>query len=98
MQDRRTLESTHVEHHAEQDRDAPADLGGRPKRRSPNSAKTLKPATAERLLSKLTKEGLITSREQDGAFGHHLTSAATGRSGLKHRAAPVQPQSLQSGV
>ena len=44
---------------------------------------TMKPMTAERLLGKLTKEGLITSREQDGAVEHHLTPAGYQAIGLK---------------
>jgi hypothetical protein len=35
----------------------------------------MKATTAERLLGKLTNDGLITSHEQDGAVGHHLTPA-----------------------
>ena len=34
---------------------------------------SMKPTAAERLLGKLTKEGLIASLEQDGAVRHHLT-------------------------
>ncbi len=44
---------------------------------------TIKATTAERLLGKLTKEGLITSREQDRAFEHHLTPAGYRAIGLK---------------
>jgi hypothetical protein len=50
---------------------------------------TIKATTAERLLGKLTKEGLITSREQDGAVEHHLTPAGYRAIGLK---APRRPR------
>ena len=39
--------------------------------------------TAERLLGKLTKEGLITAREHDGATGHHLTPGGHRAIGLE---------------
>jgi hypothetical protein len=50
---------------------------------------TMKAATAQRLLGKLTKEGLITSCEQDGAVEHHLTPAGYRAVGLK---APRRPR------
>jgi hypothetical protein len=43
----------------------------------------MRAATAERLLEKLTKVGLITSREQDGALEHHPTPAGYRAIGLK---------------
>ncbi len=42
-----------------------------------------KATTAERLVGKLTEEGLITSREQDGATEHHITPAGYRAIGLK---------------
>ncbi len=45
---------------------------------------TIKATTAERLLGKLIKEGLIASREQDGAVEHHLMLAG-------YRAIPLKP-------
>ncbi len=44
---------------------------------------TMKAATAERLIGKLIKEGLITRREQDEAVEHHLTPAGYRAIGLK---------------
>jgi hypothetical protein len=51
--------------------------------------RTMKATTAERLLGKLTKEGLITPREQNGAVEHHLTPTGYQAIGLK---APRRPR------
>jgi hypothetical protein len=43
--------------------------------------RTMKAATAQRLLGKLMKNGAVTAREHDGSTDHHLTPPVTGRSG-----------------
>jgi len=54
--------------------------------------------TAERLLGKLTKEGLITSCEQDGAVEHHLTPAGYRAVGLKAPRRPRAPAGASGPV
>ena len=44
--------------------------------------RTMKAATAQRLLGKLMKNGAVTAREHDGSTDHHLTPAGQNRSAV----------------
>jgi hypothetical protein len=55
--------------------------------------RTMKATTAQRILGKLIKSGVVIAREQDGTAEHHLTPAGYRAIGLKsprrHRAKAV---------
>ena len=62
---------------------------------------TMKATTAERLLGKFMKSGLITPREHDGSTEHHLTPAGYRAIGLKPprrpRASAELPDPAEAG-
>ena len=55
--------------------------------------RTMKAVTAERLLGKLTKDGVVVACEHDGSTDHHLTPAGYRAVGLK---APREPGTKQA--
>ena len=56
--------------------------------------RTMKAATAQRLLEKLIGNGVVVAREQDGTTSHHLTSAGYRVIGLKPPREPGTKRSL----
>ncbi len=56
--------------------------------------RTMKAGSAERLLEKLIKNGVVVAREQDGSNDHHLTPAGYRAIGLKLPREPGTKRSL----